>query len=134
MQQLTKPFANYPHIRKAGPLVFLAGQGCRDPETNSYRGTVIVDNQIQTYDIAEQTRGVLANIERALKSADLDRRHLIDVTVFLMDMRDFDQMNQIWNEFFKDTPSPTRTTVCVTQLPGHNRVEMKAIAYISEES
>lgn len=131
---LTKPFASYPHTRRVGPLVFLAGQGCRDPETDEYAGTRFDrEGRVESYDIAAQTRGVLQNMQRALEAEGLSAKHLVDVTVFLTDMADFPAMNEVWNEFFRDMAPPTRTTVCVTRLPGHNFVEMKGIAAASEE-
>ena len=127
--KMTEPFADYPHIRKVGPLYFLAGQGCRDPETNQCCGLELDDEgNIMTYNIADQTIGVLHNVERVLKSANLDRSHIVDVQVFLTNMDDFSEMNRVWNEFFLEVDSPTRTTVAVKGLPGQNFVEMKVIA------
>ncbi len=129
---LTTPLAKYSHLRRVGDLVFVAGQGCRDPETNTYAGlSLSLTGEIESYDIAAQARGVLLNIERALASAGLTRHDIVDVTVFLKNMNDFIQMNEVWNEFFKDTQPPTRTTVGVANLPGMNFVEMKAIATIN---
>jgi 2-iminobutanoate/2-iminopropanoate deaminase len=128
--QLTKPLAKYVHTRVCGSLVFVAGQGCRDPKTNAYAGiTRHQDGTVESYDITAQAKGVLNNIELALKSLDLNRKNIMDVTVFLCDMVDFPKMNDVWNEFFSECPvAPTRTTVCVKKLPGDNFVEMKAIA------
>ena len=117
---------------KVGDLVFISGQGCRDPETNIYAGTIIKDDQVTSYNIIEQTKGVLQNVERALNSVGLNRQHLADVNIFLTDMKDFEGMNQVWNDFFNECKSPTRTTVSVNQLPGHNKIEMKAIASLTE--
>ena len=127
---LTQPLARYSHVRQVGELVFVAGQGCRDAKTDTYAGlTLAPDGSILAYDIAEQTVGVLANVEQALQSIGLDRRAIVDVNVFLTDMRDFVAMNKVWNDFFRDVePPPTRTTVAVAKLPGHNFVEMKTIA------
>lgn len=127
---LTMPLASYAHTRRVGDLIFVAGQGCRDPKTNTYAGVTYDDQgKIKSYDIAAQARGVLQNIELALLSEGLSRQHLVDVQVFLCDMKDFAAMNQVWNEFFMDSPLPTRTTVAVSKLPGDNFVEMKAIAH-----
>jgi 2-aminomuconate deaminase len=126
---LTKPLARYVHVRRAGDLMFIAGQGCRDPQTDSYPGlTKDAAGNVTAHDITAQAKGVLANIERVLKSEGLDRSHLVDVTVFLTDMSEFPAMNAVWNEFFAETPPPTRTTVAVKALPGLNFIEMKAIA------
>jgi enamine deaminase RidA (YjgF/YER057c/UK114 family) len=130
MTTLTQPLAKYSHVRKVGDLVFVAGQGCRDPKTNGYRG--LVEDQsgtIVSYDISQQTWGVLENIERALSSIGLNRTNIVDIQVFLTTMTDFEGMNQVWNQFFESVEiPPTRTTVAVAALPGKNFVEMKAIA------
>lgn len=132
--KMTKPFGLYAHARRCGPICYLAGQGCREPETDDYPGTKIVEGRVVTYDIREQTRGVFANIERALSSQMLSREHLIDIQVFLKDMKDFEGMNEVWAEFFKNGALPTRTTICVKDLPGHNQIEMKAIAFCKESN
>ncbi len=132
MVTLTKPFATYTHSRRVGDLLYIAGQGCRDPEANTYAGvTRNADGSIASYDISAQTNGVLENIDRVLKSVGLSRSNIIDVTVFLTDMKDFEAMNAVWNSYFQNVAPPTRTTVAVRQLPGDNFVEMKAIASFS---
>lgn len=128
--RLTQPLAHYCHVKRVGAMVYLAGQGARDPVTNQEAGvTVDHDGRITGRDIAVQTRAVLANMERALESCGLTRRDLVDVTVFLTDMVDFGTMNRVWNEFFDGGEPPTRTTVAVKTLPGRNFVEMKGIAF-----
>ena len=130
---LTNPLARYVHARRVGSLVFIAGQGSRDPVTNAYAGVKRNNaGEVVTYDIAAQTKAVLQNIERVLHSLGLDRSHIVDVNVFLTSMDDFAAMNHVWNEFFAVTPPPTRTTVAVAQLPGDNFVEMKATAAFPE--
>lgn len=132
---LTNPLANYVHARRVGSLLFIAGQGSRDPATNSYAGvTRDAAGRVAAHDSGVQAAAVLHNIERVLASQGLDRRHLVDLTVFLTSMSDFAAMNAVWNQFFADSPPPTRTTVCVTQLPGDNFIEMKAIAAFPEPS
>lgn len=126
---LTQPLARYAHIRRVGDVVFVAGQGCRDPQSGTYAGlTLAADGSIVAYDIAAQTFGVLTNVERALQSIGLSRKNIVDVQVFLTDMKDFAAMNLVWNDFFANSEPPTRTTVCVSKLPGQNFVEMKSIA------
>lgn len=129
MNQLTKPLASYVHTRRAGGLIFVAGQGCRDPQTNTYTGlTLNADGTVASYDIRAQALGVLTNIERALIAEGCTRSHIVDVNVFLADMKDFQAMNEVWNQFFEGHGAPTRTTVAVRQLPGLNFIEMKAVA------
>ncbi len=125
--------AQYSHARRVGDLLFVAGQGCRHPETDAYVGvTRDAAGKVIAHDIQAQTAGVLANLERVLAANGLTRRHVVDVTVFLTDMAEFDGMNQVWNRFFAEVPPPARTTVAVRALPGDNFVEMKAIATTRE--
>jgi reactive intermediate/imine deaminase len=131
--QLTKSLARYQHARRVNGLLFLAGQGCREPSSNQCVGlTRNQDGSIKAYDIVTQTLGVFKNMERVLSSFQLERQHLVDVTVFLTDMQDFEQMNKVWNEFFANCEPPARTTVAVKQLPGENFIEMKAVAAFPE--
>ena len=128
-ESLTKPLATYVHSRRVGSLLFIAGQGSRDPETNGYGGiTRDAAGRVASHDIEAQAAAVLTNIERVLHSQGLDRSHLVDITVFLTNMDEFPQMNAVWNRYFSESPAPTRTTVAVTRLPGDNFIEMKAIA------
>ena len=132
---LTSPLARYVHSCWVGDLLFVAGQGCRDPETGLEVG-ILSDASASVskiYDIDAQTRGVFSNIERVLAKEGLTKEHLVDVTVFLCDMDDFAAMNAVWNEFFATVATPCRTTVAVRQLPGKNFVEMKAIAARSSD-
>lgn len=128
---LTKPLATYSHCRRVGDLLFIAGQGCRDPKTNIWAGvTFDANGKPGQIDFAAQVRGVLRNIEDVLKTNGLTRANLIDIQVFLTNMdQQFVTMNGIWNEFFSGVEmTPTRTTVAVSGLPGLNLVEMKSIA------
>lgn len=129
MTQLTRPMAQYSHARRVGDLLFVAGQGCRHPVTDTYAGvTRDAQGKVVAHDIKAQTAGVLENLERVLQANGLGRHHVVDVTVFLTDMAEFSGMNEVWNHFFAEGTPPSRTTVAVKQLPGDNFVEMKAIA------
>ena len=137
IETLTKPLAAYAHTRILGDIVFLAGQGCRDPETDTWAGVTFDENGKAVHiNFEEQVRGVLRNVERALTSVHLSKHHLIDVQVFLTDMKEqFPILNRVWNEFFYGLQTlPVRTTVAVKELPGLNLVEMKAIASIVSPS
>ncbi len=130
-QKLTRPLANYSHLRRSGDLLFLAGQGCRDPETNVWAGVSFDANgQLIGVDFEAQVRGVFKNIEAVLQSEGYSRKHVVDVQVFLTDMeKQFPTVNRIWDEYFGGVnPPPTRTTIGVRELPGLNQVEMKVIA------
>ncbi len=133
MTKLTRPMAQYSHARRVGDLIFVAGQGCRDPETDAYAGvTRDAQGKVTAHDIKAQTAGVLQNLERVLAAHGLNRRHVVDVTVFLTDMAEFPGMNEVWNRFFAEGTPPARTTVAVKTLPGDNFVEMKAVATTKE--
>ena len=129
--QLTKPLASYAHLRRHGEMVFIAGQGCRSPKTDIWAG-VSFDAQGKPieFDFEAQVRGVFANIDAVLQSGGLTRANIIDVQVFLTDLKQhFSALNKVWDEYFHDVKNlPTRTTIGVKELPGFNLVEMKVIA------
>ena len=128
---LTKPLAAYGHSRRIGQLVYLAGQGCRDPKTDLWAGVSFDESgKPVRFNFEAQVQGVFRNVEAVLAHHDLNRRNIIDVHVFLTNMTEqFPLLNSVWNEFFKDVPTPpVRTTIGVKELPGFNLVEMKVIA------
>jgi len=132
---LTKPLASYSHARKAGQTVFLAGQGCRDPETDVWAGVSFDDaGKPVNIDFEMQVRGVFRNIDAVLTKSGLTRSSIVDVQVFLTDLHSqFAVMNKVWNDYFRDIrPLPTRTTIGVKDLPGLNLVEMKVTAFSDE--
>lgn len=124
------PRGAYPHLRRAGDLVFLSGTSSRRPD-NSFAGAAVDDMGTTSLDIAEQTRAVLENMERTLQGVGLDRTDLVDVTSFLVNMNDFGGYNAEWAAFFDGVDAPARTTVAVHQLPHpHLLIEMKATAIV----
>ncbi|NUR34382.1 MAG: RidA family protein [Gemmatimonadaceae bacterium] len=78
-------------------------------------------------DITEETRTALANIKKVLDAAGFDVRDVVQVTVYLKDIEDFQRMNAAYREFFPD-PRPTRTTVQVARLVNDARVEITSVA------
>ena len=125
------PVGNYPHARKVGNLLFLSGVGPRKPGTNVIPG-VVMDGQgnIVAHDIEEQCHSVFQNVKIILEEAGSNWNNLIDVTVFLTDMKgDFDRYNQIYADYFKEN-QPCRTTVEVISLPTPIAIELKCIATI----
>lgn len=128
MAELVTPRGRFPHLRQAGGLVFVSGTSARRPD-NTIAGASVDSAGTTSLDIAVQTRAVLQNIERILRTVGLDRSHLVDVTSFLVNMNDFGPYNREWGAFFDSVESPARTTVAVHQLPHpHLLVEMKATA------
>lgn len=109
--------------------MFLSGQGCRDPHTGIEAGLTLDESgNILAYDIEAQTRGCIVNMQNVLHAAGLELTDLVDVTVFLADMKDFSRYNKVYSEFFSFTDPPARTTIQAAALPGRNYIEIKAIA------
>ncbi len=133
-----KPVGLYPHARRVGNLLFLSGIGPRDPETNEIPGGVTLDDKgnILDYDIAAQTHSVFRNVRTILEAAGSKWENLIDVTVFLINIRrDFDTFNKIYAEYFRNVPAPpARTTVEISRLPTPIAIELKCIATIDGAS
>src|SRR5690554_4395487 len=106
-----KPVGLYPHARKAGNLLFLSGVGPRTV-TNEIPGLKVDHNgNYQTFDFEAQCKSVFDNVKIILEESGSSWNDLIDVTVFLTDMkRDFATYNKVYAEYFKDN-QPCRTTV-----------------------
>jgi len=128
-----KPVGAYPHAKRVGNLLFLSGLGPRDPETNSVPGNVTDSaGNLVRHDIAAQCHSVFRNIRTVLEDAGSSWEHIVDVTVFLTNMKDdFAIYNTIYAEHFA-TNRPTRTTVEVSRLPTPIAIELKVIATMPE--
>lgn len=122
--------ARYPHARVVGDLVFVSGVSSRRFD-NTHEGVTIHPDGRVDKDIRVQTRAVLVNIRTILEAAGCGLSDVVDMTVYLVDMKDYAGMNEIWNEHFTKEGGPARTTLAVHQLPHPNLlVEMKAVACI----
>jgi 2-aminophenol/2-amino-5-chlorophenol 1,6-dioxygenase alpha subunit len=111
------PVGPYPHARRVGDLLFLSGIGPRRPVTNEIPSG-----------IEAQTRATVDNIKAILEAAGSSLEKILDVTVYLTDMKgDFDRFNRVYAEVLGKI-QPTRTTVGVDSLPTPISVEMKIIA------
>ncbi|MBX2802995.1 MAG: RidA family protein [Myxococcales bacterium] len=129
-----KPVGPYPHARRVGPLLFVSGMGPRQPGTDAIPGGAIrdADGRPRDYDVSAQTRATIENIRTVLEESGASLEHVVDVTVFLVDMdRDFADFNAVYGEFFS-TIRPTRTTVAVRALPTPIAVELKVLAWVGE--
>ena len=126
-----KPVGAYPHARKVGNLLFLSGVGPRIPDSEEIPGVELDKNgNVISHDIEAQCHSVFKNIRIILEESGSKWEHLVDVTVFLTDMRgDFDIYNRIYRDYFKNN-QPCRTTVEVTSLPTPIAIELKCIATI----
>ncbi|KAI8609096.1 Endoribonuclease L-PSP/chorismate mutase-like protein [Chytriomyces sp. MP71] len=121
--------ANYPHARKAGGLIFVSGISSRRADS-TWDGVTEHADGSWTLDIKAQTRAVIQNIKVILEAAGASLDNLVDLTVFLVDMKDYREMNEVYNEFFPIPENgPARTTVAVKQLPNPRLlIEIKATA------
>jgi 2-aminomuconate deaminase len=126
-----EPVGLYPHAIRAGGLLFLSGIGPRTRGSDKIPG-VELDSKgsITSYDIEIQCRSVFQNVRYVLEEAGSGWDKLVDVTVFLTNMKDdFPAYNRLWAEYFKDT-QPCRTTVEIKSLPTPIAIELKCIAVI----
>jgi len=125
------PLGAYPHARKAGNLLFLSGIGSRNATDNSIPGLVQdKDGNIISYDIEAECRSVFANVKAILEASGSSWNKIIDVTVFLTNMKkDFPVYNRIYGEYFSDVQA-CRTTVEVKSLPTPIAIELKVIAIV----
>jgi len=103
----------------ANGFIFASGQIAIDPETG----------ELNTGTIEEQTRLVLTNLKAVIEAAGSSFEKVVKCTVFLQDMDEFSQMNQVYAEFFKP-PFPGRAAVQVARLPKDVKVEIEAIAIL----
>ena len=111
----------YSQAIRAGGFVFASGQIPIDPATGEFvKGGV-----------AEQTEQVLKNLAAVLEAAGSGLNKVVKTTVFLADMREFGQMNEVYAKFFTEAP-PARATVAAAGLPRDARVEIEAIALLTE--
>ena len=126
-----EPVGSYPHARRVGNLLFLSGVGPREKGTKKIPG-VELDEQgnILSYDIEVQCRSVFQNVKWILEDAGSSWDKLVDVTVFLTNMKDdFKTYNRLYAEYFKEN-QPCRTTVEINCLPTPIAIELKVIATI----
>ena len=124
-----KPRGKFPHVKLAGPFIFVSGTSSRRAD-NSFEGVEVDETGTTHLDIRIQTKAVLENIRYILNSVGADLTNVVDVTTFLVNMNDFAGYNEVYEEYF-DYTGPARTTVAVHQLPHpHLLIEIKVTAYI----
>ena len=126
-----EPVGLYPHARRVGNFLFLSGVGPRERGTKKIPGVELDEQgQIISYDIEEQCHSVFRNIRYILEDSGSSWNKIVDVTVFLTNMKDdFPKYNKIWAEYFKENP-PCRTTIEINKLPTPIAIELKVMATI----
>ncbi|MBK8349494.1 MAG: RidA family protein [Saprospiraceae bacterium] len=129
LSEKAKPRGKFPHVKIAGPFIFVSGTSSRRSD-NTFEGVEVDELGTTHLDIRIQTKAVIENIRDILKSVGADLENIVDITTFLVNMNDFGGYNEVYGEFF-DYTGPTRTTVAVHQLPHpHLLIEIKATAYL----
>ncbi len=129
--QAPEPVGPYPHARRVGNLLFLSGIGPRERGSPKIPGVELDKNgNVVSYDLATQCHAVFLNIKYILADAGSSWDKIVDVTVFLTNMKDdFPIFNRIYAEYFKEN-QPCRTTVEVNRLPTPIAIELKVIATV----
>ncbi len=119
----------YPMTRKAGGLIFVSGMGPREAGSDNIPGLELDKyGNYKSFDFEAQVHSVFRNVKTALEEAGSSWEKIVDVTVFLTNMkRDFTTYNRIYAEYFKEN-QPCRTTVEITSLPSPIAIELKVIA------
>jgi 2-aminomuconate deaminase len=132
-QKAPEPVGAYPHARRVGNLLFLSGVGPRKRGSKEIPGVSLdSDGNITSYNIEEQCHSVFANVKAVLEDAGASWDDLVDVTVFLTNMKDdFKTYNRLWAEYFGKNP-PCRTTLEINCLPTPIAIELKCIAVMKE--
>ncbi|MBC7740557.1 MAG: RidA family protein [Bdellovibrionaceae bacterium] len=126
-----EPVGHYPHARRVGNFLFLSGVGPRERGTKKIPG-VELDREgcIKSYDIETQCHSVFKNVKAILEEAGAKWENLVDVTVYLTNMKDdFATYNRLWAQYFQSNP-PCRTTLEINCLPTPIAIELKCLAVL----
>lgn len=128
-----EPVGSYPHARRVGNLLFLSGVGPRTRGEKRIPGVELAeDGSILAYDIEAQCHSVFKNVRAILEDAGSSWERLVDVTVYLTNMKaDFPTYNRVYGEYFRDHP-PCRTTLGIVSLPTPIAIELKCVATIGD--
>ena len=128
-----EPVGLYPHARKVGNLLFLSGVGPRERGTKKIPGVELNEQgNIASYNIETQCHSVFKNVRLILEASGSSWDELVDVTVFLTNMKDdFKTYNRIYADYFKDN-QPCRTTVEINCLATPIAIELKCTATIKD--
>ncbi|GAA5148232.1 RidA family protein [Pseudonocardia eucalypti] len=126
------PRGRFPHLKRAGDLVFVSGTSSRRPD-NTFAGVEVDELGTTSLDIRVQTAAVLDNIGDILASVGAGLADVVQVTSYLVNMNDFGGYNEVYGRYFDET-GPSRTTVAVHQLPHpHLLIEIQAVAHVPGE-
>jgi 2-iminobutanoate/2-iminopropanoate deaminase len=112
------PVGPYSQAIANGPFLFCSGQIAIDPKTNDVKASA---------SIPEQTKLVMENIKAVLTANSMNFSHVVKTTIFILDMADFANVNEVYSQYFQE-PYPARSTVAVSGLPKGVRVEIEVLA------
>ena len=112
------PIGPYNQAVLNGNMLYTSGQIAINPAT----GELVLD------DIKSETKQVMKNLEAVLKAANMDFSNVIKSSIFIIDMNDFSQINEVYGSYFKDNSAPARETVQVACLPKNVNIEISVIA------
>lgn len=118
-EKAPKAIGPYSQAIQVGNFLFLSGQIPLDPKTG----------ELVKGDIRQQTQQVLENIKGVLESQKLGMEDVVKVTIFLKDIGNFNQVNEVYATYFPSSP-PARSTLEVAKLPRDADIEIEAIAVI----
>ncbi|MGA2413459.1 MAG: RidA family protein [Candidatus Sulfotelmatobacter sp.] len=122
------PRGKFPHIKRAGDFLFVSGTSARRAD-NTIAGAEVDSAGAVRLDIRVQARAVIENIRDILHSVGANLEDVVEISTYLITMKDFDGYNEVYGQYFT-SEGPARTTVAVHQLPHpHLLVEMRATAY-----
>ena len=113
-----KPIGPYNQAVISGDLMFISGQVAFDPNTD----------ELVLGDIQSETKQVMENLKSILEEANLSFDNVVKTTIFLSDMNDFQQVNEVYGSYFSNDQAPARETVEVSRLPKDVNVEISMIA------
>ena len=111
------PIGPYNQAIQYGDMLFISGQVPIDPKT----GDVVQG------DIKAETKQVMNNLKAILQEAGMDFNHVLKTSIFLMDMGQFGQVNEVYGSYFGEN-APARETIQVSGLPKGVKVEISMIA------
>ena len=127
-----RPRGKYPHVKRAGDLLFVSGTSSRRAD-NTIAGAEVDDAGTTRLDIREQTKAVIENVRDILDSVGARLENVVEITTYLVNMNDFAGYNEVYGHYFGND-GPARTTVAVHQLPHpHLLIEIRAMAYKPDE-
>ena len=115
-----KPIGPYNQAVISGNLMFMSGQIAFDPSTG----------ELDIGEIQAETKQVMENLKSILDEAGLSFKNVIKTSIFLSDMNNFQEVNEVYGSYFSDEGAPARETVEVSRLPKDVNVEISMIAQL----